>query len=106
MHNPGVSPIKTRRSKVNNIVAKYPVKILPPIIRESDYETVNKIVQCLYVNSTTLPTTLGRDINVHIRLIMNPTLYTMIVYNVYVALADLIMVPNILVKVMEMERAQ
>ena len=65
-------------SKVDDIIEKLPVKVLPPIIREHDYETIKNILQCLYINAATLPTTLRGYIHIHISLIMKNTHYATI----------------------------
>ena len=82
-------------SKVDDIIEKLPVKVLPPIIREPDYETIKNIFQCLYINAATLPTTLGGYIHRRISLIMKNTLYATIAYNVYAETARPWMIPNI-----------
>ena len=76
--NTGLSPIKTMGSKVENIVAKFLLKVLNLIIWGQEYDTINKIIQCLYINSSNLPTTLGIDggRHGHISIIMKPTLWT------------------------------
>ena len=93
-------------SKVDNIVTEFRVKVLPPIIRELEYEKINKIVQCLYGNIATLPTTLGRGRHGHIRLIINLTLYATITQTLYAAPAEPSTVPNTPGTVMEAECAQ
>jgi hypothetical protein len=59
---------------VTDIVAKFPVKTLTVITGEPDYETINHIVQTLYSNAASLPTTIGGGAHGHIGLIMTPLL--------------------------------
>ena len=61
-------------SKVEDIVIKSLVKILPPIIGELDYKLINEAVKILYSNAVTLLTTLRKGGHVHTRIIMKPTL--------------------------------
>jgi hypothetical protein len=44
---------------VHDIVAKFPIKILPTINDEPDYGNINNMVQLLYGNAAALATTLG-----------------------------------------------
>ena len=74
--------------KVDNIVAKFPVKVFPQIIGERNYETINEIVQYICVNFSNLLNALVGDKHGNIGIIMNPTIYTMIAYTVYAAPAD------------------
>jgi hypothetical protein len=62
------------RLSVAHIVAKVPVKTLPVITWEPDYETIGQIIQTLYGNAATLPTTIGGGAHGHIGLIMTPAL--------------------------------
>ena len=82
-------------SKVNDIVAKFPVKVLPQIIEERNHETINKIFQRIYVNSATLPTTHGRGELEQIRIVVNTVLYATITHTAYAAPANTGTVPNI-----------
>ena len=90
--------------KVNDIIKKLLVKVLPPIIGEPIYETTNKIIQCFYRNSDTLATSLVR--NGQIGLIMNTTLYTTIDQTMYMESANPGTAPNTLGMVTEVESAQ
>ena len=92
--------------KVDNIVAKFPVKVFPQIIGERNYETINEIVQYIYVNASNLLNALVGDKHGHIGIIMNPTIYPMIAYTVYAAPADPGTVPNTPGTVMTTERMQ
>jgi hypothetical protein len=61
---------------VADIVAKFPVKTLPVITGEPDYETIGQIIQTIYGNAASLPTTIGGGVHAgHIGLIMTPLLY-------------------------------
>ena len=60
---------------VDDIVSKFPIKTLPIITSEPNYESINKMVQTLYGNAASLSTTLGGGQHGHIGLIMTPTLY-------------------------------
>lgn len=62
-------------AKVDDIVAKFPNKVLEAVIGEPTYETINRLVQILYGNAATLPTKLGGGRHGHIGLIMKATLY-------------------------------
>ena len=42
-------------TKVYNIVAKLPIKVLPNIIREHNYGTINNMVHDIFGNVATLP---------------------------------------------------
>ena len=55
---------------VDNMTAKFSIKTLPHIDREPLYESINKIMQLLYVNAATLPTKADRGTHGHIGLIM------------------------------------
>ena len=61
---------------VDKIVAKFPVKALPRISGEPNYESINDMVQSLYANAASLSTTLGGGNHGHIGLVMNDILYT------------------------------
>jgi hypothetical protein len=60
---------------VDAIVAKFPVKIIPTITGEPDYDAINQVVQTLYGNAASLATTLGGGAHGHIGNIMTPPLY-------------------------------
>ena len=62
-------------NKVNNTVAKLPVKVPPKIIVEPQYGTINKMVQELYGNAVMPPTTLGKGQHRYIGIIIRPYLY-------------------------------
>jgi hypothetical protein len=44
---------------VDAIVAKFPVKSIPTITGEPNYNAINQMVQTLYSNAASLATTLG-----------------------------------------------
>lgn len=73
---------------IENIVGKFPVKTLPVIQGEPDYASINDMIEALYANSASLPTTLGGGAHGHIGLVMSPILYTTISAIPYVSPAD------------------
>jgi hypothetical protein len=60
---------------VADMVTKFPVKTLPIITGEPDYATIRQIIQTLYGNAASLPTTIGGRAHGHIGLIMTAVLY-------------------------------
>ena len=72
-------------TSINDIVAKFPTKILPPIPGETDYDCIIQLNQIIYGNSATLTTTLGSGSHGHVSLIMKATLYVTLSATVYVA---------------------
>jgi hypothetical protein len=60
---------------VDAIVAKFPVKSIPIITGEPDYDAINQMVQTLYGNAASLATTLRGGAHRHIGNIMTPPLY-------------------------------
>ena len=65
-----------KSQSVDEIVAKFPVKVLPRIDGEPAYESINAMMQLLYANAATLSTTNGGGRHGHIGLLMKPELYT------------------------------
>ena len=61
-------------TKVNNIIIIFPIKVLPNIIIETYFGTINKMVQKLYRNVVTLQKSLSIGHHVHISIFMIPTL--------------------------------
>jgi hypothetical protein len=61
---------------VDDIIAKFPNKTIPTIHGEPDYAAISNIVQLMYGNAASLPTTLGGGQHGHVGLIMTPILYT------------------------------
>ena len=61
---------------VDDIVAKFPIKTIPTIQGEPDYASISNMVQLMYGNAASLPTTLGGGQHGHVGLIMTPILYT------------------------------
>jgi cell division septum initiation protein DivIVA len=80
---------------VDDIVAKFPVKILPTITGEPDYEAINQLVQTLYGNAASLATTLGGGGHGHIGIIMTTPLYATLTATPYIAPIDPGAIPNI-----------
>jgi hypothetical protein len=68
---------------VADIVAKFPVKTLPIITGEPDYATIGQIIQTLYGNAASLPTTIGGGAHGHIGLIMTTVLYATLTPTAY-----------------------
>ncbi len=62
-------------TSVDDIVAKFPTKVLPRIDGEPNYETISNMNQLMFGNAATLQTTLGGGIHGHVGLIMKDTLY-------------------------------
>jgi hypothetical protein len=60
---------------VDAIVAKFPIKGIPTITGEPDYDAINQMVHTLYGNAASLATTLGGGAHGHIGNIMTPPLY-------------------------------
>ena len=52
------------------------MKTMPKIDGEPDYGNINMMMQLLYGNAASLPTTLGGGQHGHIGIIMTPQLYT------------------------------
>ena len=65
-----------KSQSVDDIVSKFPIKTIPRIDGEPTYESINEIMQMLYANAATLPTTTGGGTHGHIGLIMKPALYS------------------------------
>jgi hypothetical protein len=73
---------------VADIVAKFPVKTLPIITGEPNYATIGQIIQTLYSNAASLPTTIRGGANGHIGLIMTTVLYATLTPMAYTAPDD------------------
>ena len=73
---------------VESIIAKFPIKTLSVITGEPDYEIINTMIQDLYSNAASLPTTLGGGQHGHIGLVMSPVLYATISAVPYIDTAD------------------
>jgi hypothetical protein len=71
------------RLSVADIVAKFPVKTLPIITGEPDYATIGQIIQTLYGNAASLPTTIGGGAHGHIGLVMTTVLYATLTPTAY-----------------------
>jgi hypothetical protein len=79
----------------DDIVSKFPVKTLPTIHGEPDYETINNMVQTLYGNAASLSTTSGGGAHGHIGIIMTQALYATLTATPYNAPPDPGTVPQI-----------
>ena len=71
-------------TSIDDIVAKFPMKIPPPISGEPDYDYISQLNQIMYGNTATLPTTLGGRAHGHVGLIMKVTLYVTLSATAYV----------------------
>lgn len=61
---------------IEQIAAKFPKKELPKIEGEPTYAVINEMIQYLYGNAATVPTSLGGGTHGHIGLVMKPATYT------------------------------
>ena len=57
------------------IVSKFFIKTLPTISVDTYYDYLNEIIQTIYANASTLPTTMDGRKHDHAGLIMKDTLY-------------------------------
>ena len=74
---------------VDDIIEKFLMKTLSIISGEPDYASINTMVQFIYGNSASLPTTLGGGQHGHIGLIITHLLYTTLApTNAYTAPID------------------
>ena len=73
---------------VDDVLAKFPMKEMPKIDREPDYGNINTMIQLLYGNSTSLPTTSGGGLPGHIGIITTLQLYTTLANTPYESLTD------------------
>ena len=71
-------------TSIDDIVAKFPTKILPPIPGEPDYDCISQLNQIMYGNAATLPITLGGGAHGHVGLIIKVTLYVTLSAAAYV----------------------
>ena len=60
---------------VDDIVGKFPHKKLPTIQGEPTYASINDLMQIMYANAASVPTTLGGGSHGHIGLVMKASLY-------------------------------
>ena len=75
-------------TSVDDIVAKFPTKILTPIPGYPDYDCISQLNQLMYGNAATLTTTFCCGAHGHVGLIMKETLYVTLSPMPYVAPAD------------------
>ena len=59
---------------IGEVIARFVIKKLLTISGELEYDPLNRIIQEVYANATTLPTTLACKKHVHVVLIMKKTL--------------------------------
>ena len=88
--------MKCKPKMINKIAAKFTVKTLPKIKLDPNYEAINKIMPLLITNAATLPTSRGRRNDVHIGIIMKPTIYTTLSTTDWVDPPDLVVYPMFL----------
>eukprot|EP00957_Ditylum_brightwellii_P022672 1709767-Ditylum_brightwellii.AAC.1 len=60
----------------DEIKAKFPHPMLQQVEGDPDYAAINAILQQLYENTATIPSSLGGGAHGHIGLVMEPTLYS------------------------------
>ena len=72
-------------TSVDDIVAKFPTKILPSIPGKPDYDCISQLNQLMYVNAATLPITPGSDTHGYIGFVMNATLHVNLSPTAYIA---------------------
>jgi hypothetical protein len=63
-----------------NIISKFPTKTIPTIQGEPYHGYISKMVQLMYGNAASLPTTLGGGQHGHVGLIMTPILYATLTF--------------------------
>ena len=73
---------------VDDVVAKFPMKKMPNIDGEPNYGNINTMMQLLYGNAASLPTTLVGGQHGHIGIIMTPQLYTTLANTPYKSSPD------------------
>ena len=82
-------------TSIDDIVAKFPMKILPLIPGEPDYDCISQLNQIMYGNATTLPTTLGGGSHCHVGLIMKAALYVTLSATAYVTPIEPPLTPDV-----------
>ena len=60
---------------VKEIRAKFPIKTILKILGEPNYKAINELIEVLYANAASIPTTLGGGRNGHIGLLMDVAVY-------------------------------
>ena len=79
---------------VDDVVSKFPIKIVPTIDGEPDYNTINMMMQLLYGNAAYLPKRLGGVQHGNIGIIMTPQLHTILANTTYYSPPDPGITPN------------
>ena len=82
-------------TSVDDIVAKFLTKSLPPLPGKPDYDFISQLNQIMYGNAATLPTTLVGGAHGHIGLIMKATLYVTLSATTYVAPIEPPLTPDV-----------
>ena len=80
---------------VDDIVTKFPTKILPPIPGKPDYDCISQLNKIIYGNVTILFTTLGGGAHGHVGPIMKATLYVTLSATAYIAPIEPPLTPNL-----------
>ena len=80
---------------VDDIVAEFLTKILPPIPGKSYYNCISKINQVMHGNAATIPTTLVGWAHGHVELIMKAILYVTLSATSYVAPIEPPLTPDV-----------
>ena len=93
-------------ASIDNIVAKFPTKILPPIPGNPDYDCISQLNYLLYGNAANLPTTLGGGAHVPVGLIMKATLYVTLSATAYVTPNEPPLTPDVLATATSASRQQ
>ena len=73
---------------IYRIAVKFTIKTTPTIEWDPNYESIKEMIQFLYSNVATLPTTKGGGHHGHIGIIMKPTLYTTLLTTAWTNLPD------------------
>eukprot|EP00957_Ditylum_brightwellii_P001268 99700-Ditylum_brightwellii.AAC.1 len=67
----------------DKIKAKFPHPTLQQVEGKPDYTAINTIMQQLYENAATIPSSLGEGAHGHIGLVMEPKLYSSLFATAY-----------------------
>ena len=73
---------------IDDIAGKFPIKTIPSIDGEPTYATIHTLLQLLYTNAASVPSSLGGVNHGHLGLIMNPTRYATLSDTSYVVPPD------------------
>ena len=84
-----------KQKMIDNMVANFTIKILLDIKVDPDYESINKMLQILYSNAANLLIPQGGFHRGHIRIIVNPALYTTLSTMAWVNPPDPVVYPTV-----------